>query len=283
MNKPNLFKDRSLLIATKHKKESVMAPLLDGTLGVRCFTDSNLDTDLLGTFTGEIERKDDPLTTVRNKCLMASECTNFDLIVASEGSFFPHPLFPYTYTNVEILCFMDLKNNLEIIATEQSNETNFNGQIIKTPSELNSFCKLVGFPAHGLILRRSKNDIIGIVKGVIKQEELLGYFEYFLDNYGEVFIETDMRAMHNPTRLKAIKLATQTLIKKIKSCCPTCHTPGYDVTETLRGLPCEICTYPTNGIKSLVYTCQKCSYTESVDYPNGIKTSDAMFCDICNP
>ncbi len=283
MNKPNLFKDRSLLIATKHKKESIMAPLLEETLGVRCFTDSNLDTDSLGTFTGEIERKDDPLTTVRNKCLMASESTNFDLIVASEGSFFPHPLFPYAYTNVEILCFMDLKNNLEIIATERSNETNFNGQAIKSVKELYAFCQNVGFPSHGLILRKSKNDIMGIVKGVNKQEELMSYYNYFMNTYGEVFIETDMRAMHNPTRLKVIKLATEVLIKKINSCCPACYTPGYDVTDSLRGLPCEICSYPTNGIKSLVYTCQKCSYTESVDYPNGKKTADAMFCDICNP
>lgn len=47
----------------------------------------------------------------------------------------------------------------------------------------------------------------------------MSYYNYFMNTYGEAFIETDMRAMHNPTRLKVIKLATEALIKKINSCC----------------------------------------------------------------
>jgi hypothetical protein len=50
-----LFKNRRLLIATKHEKEKVIA-LLEKN-GVICFVNENFDTDLLGTFTGEIERK----------------------------------------------------------------------------------------------------------------------------------------------------------------------------------------------------------------------------------
>jgi hypothetical protein len=45
------------------------------------------DTDLLGTFSGELQRKDDALTTLRNKCIGASIANNCDLIFASEGSF----------------------------------------------------------------------------------------------------------------------------------------------------------------------------------------------------
>jgi hypothetical protein len=283
MSDMRLFKDRNLLIATKHKKELVMTPLLEKALGVRCITDSSLDTDILGTFTGEIERKDDPLTTVRNKCLMAAEVTNCDLIVASEGSFFPHSLFQYSYVNVEILCFMDLKNHLEIIVYEQSHETNFNGQTVKSLTELEDFCRKVGFPSHGLILRRSQNDHVGIIKGIQTNEQLISYYNYFVDTYGEVFIETDMRAMFNPTRQKVIKRATEALLKKISNLCPSCSTPGYGIIESLRGLPCEICDNPTTSIKSHIYLCQKCSYTENVDYPNGKKIEDAMYCDMCNP
>lgn len=283
MSDMHSFKNRDLLIATKHKKELVMSPLLEKALSVRCITDPSLDTDILGTFTGEIERKDDPLTTVRNKCLMASKSTKCDLIVANEGSFFPHPLFPISYINVEILCFMDFKNNLEIIVHEQSSETNFNGQEVKSIKDLDSFCQKVGFPYHGLILRRSKDDIVGIVKGIHKYEQLSSYYNYFMDTYGEVYVETDMRALHNPTRLKVIKVATEALIKKINSRCPSCDTPGYGISEHLRGLPCEICNYPTKGLKSLVYTCQHCTHTENEDFPNGKKTEDAMYCDMCNP
>jgi hypothetical protein len=41
-----------LLLNTKGK---VIAPLLEKNLGVICFVNENFDTDLLGTFTGEIE------------------------------------------------------------------------------------------------------------------------------------------------------------------------------------------------------------------------------------
>lgn len=68
-----MFKGRNLLIATKHEKEKVIAPILEKELGVKCVVATNLDTDALGAFTGEVERKDDPVTTARNKCIMAME------------------------------------------------------------------------------------------------------------------------------------------------------------------------------------------------------------------
>jgi hypothetical protein len=49
------------------------------------------DTDLLVTFTDEIECKCDPLTTVKNKCLHAMELKSCDLGIASESSFGSHP------------------------------------------------------------------------------------------------------------------------------------------------------------------------------------------------
>ena len=66
-----MFKGRKLVIATKHEKEKVIAPILEKELGVKCFVAPDLDTDLLGTFTGEVERKDDPIITARKKCLIA--------------------------------------------------------------------------------------------------------------------------------------------------------------------------------------------------------------------
>ena len=68
-----LFAGRKLIIATKHKKEQVIAPVLSKALHVECVNDPTLDTDMLGTFTGEIERIDDVLLTARNKCRMAME------------------------------------------------------------------------------------------------------------------------------------------------------------------------------------------------------------------
>lgn len=60
-----MFKGRRLIIATKHKKENVIAPILEKELGVICFTHPDLDTDELGTFSGEIERMMDPIATAK--------------------------------------------------------------------------------------------------------------------------------------------------------------------------------------------------------------------------
>ena len=87
MNQHNFFEGRSIVIATKHKKQNAMAALLEKELGVSCIVPENLDTDMLGTFSGEIERDLSPLDAARKKCLLAMELTGTDLAVASEGSF----------------------------------------------------------------------------------------------------------------------------------------------------------------------------------------------------
>jgi hypothetical protein len=90
-NAKKYFEGRQLLIATKHNKERVIAPLFEKALGVTCIVPDNFDTDLLGTFSGEVEREQDPLSTARRKCLLAMQQANCDLAIASEGSFGPHP------------------------------------------------------------------------------------------------------------------------------------------------------------------------------------------------
>jgi len=55
-----VFENRKLIIATKHDKERVIAPLVNKYLGINKTFTTDFDTDSLGTFTGEIERKEDP-------------------------------------------------------------------------------------------------------------------------------------------------------------------------------------------------------------------------------
>jgi hypothetical protein len=63
MNSANVFGGRKLVIATKHEKERVIAPVLKEAMGVTCIVPDDLDTDAPGTFSGERERVDDPITT----------------------------------------------------------------------------------------------------------------------------------------------------------------------------------------------------------------------------
>jgi hypothetical protein len=278
-----MFKGRTLIIATKHKKEKVIAPILEKELGVKCIVLPDLDTDQLGTFTGEIERKDDPLTTARNKCQLAMESANCDLSIANEGSFGPHPHIFFIPADDEILLLVDKKNNLEISASLLSTETNFNQAEIKTEKELRAFADEAQFPSHGLILRKAKNDFSDIVKNIKSVDQLKSVFNRFISNYGMAYVETDMRAMNNPTRLKVIEDTTQKLVAKIKSCCPSCNTPGFGIVSAEKGLPCQWCNFPTKGILNYIYKCQRCSFSKVEQYPHGKIAEDPMYCDVCNP
>lgn len=278
-----LFRGRKLLIATKHGKEKVIAPILESALKVKCFIIENLDTDKLGTFTGEVERADAPLTTLRKKCLMAMELVNCDLLVANEGSFGPHPTAYFIPADDEFLMLIDKKNDLEIIVRELSTETNFNGANISTHKELIEFTELANFPSHGLIIKNKKEGFSAISKGIIDLNNLNHTFKSFIEEYGEAYVETDMRAMFNPTRMKVIEKATHQLVAKIKCCCPNCNAPGFGITTSTPGLPCELCSLPTHSALNYTYTCIKCNFSKVEKYPNGKTKEDPTYCEACNP
>ena len=92
-----------------------------------------------------------------------------------------------------------------------------------------------------------------------------------------------MRAIYNPTRMKTIKKATENLISKLNSLCPDCNSPGFWITEALKGLPCSNCGLPTKSIKTHKYECKQCFLHLNKDYPDNKYTEEPMYCDFCNP
>lgn len=278
-----MFENRKLIIATMHQKESVIAPILEKELGVICFTDKTINTDKFGTFSGEINRELDPISVARQKCLNAMKINSCDLGIASEGSFGPHPTMFFANADDEFILFIDSKNKIEIIARELSTSTNYNAKQINNYQELLVFSEQVGFPEHGLILRKSKNEIKSIFKGIVCQRTLKNIFYKLKKKYDSVFVETDMRAMYNPTRMKVIEKATISLVQKIKSKCPTCLMPGFEITDSKKGLKCDNCGLPTNSTISYIYVCRHCNYMKQELYPHKRISEDPMYCNYCNP
>lgn len=281
--KHDFFENRTLVIATMHKKEEVIAPIFETELGVSCSIVKNVNTDTLGTFSGEVERNADPVSTVRAKCLLAMKESGADLVVASEGSFGAHPEIFFAKANEEIVMLLDIKNGLEITGKILTTETNFDGKAVSDWRELKAFAESVFFPTHGLIIREHQNGVSGIIKGIRDWQTLESTFNDFMASYGSAWVETDMRAMHNPTRMQAIRLATEQLIENIKSLCPVCETPGFAVHETKAGLPCSLCKSPTRSIKNLHYNCSYCGFSEDRARTDGRLSEDPMYCDVCNP
>ena len=278
-----MFDNRTLVIATKHAKERAIAPLLEAALGVRCITPRGLDTDLLGTFTGEVERELDPLATAREKCARAMDATGCDLAVASEGSFGPHPVMVFAPGCDELLVFADRRNGLEIVAREVSASTNFAVAQVSDEAALLDFADTARFPEHALILRKSRDSSADMHKGITDRAALLETFRILRARYPDVCVETDMRAMHNPMRMAVIADATRRLLQLIQSRCPGCAMPGFTVTEVIRGLPCQLCGLPTNAASRHVSACRHCDFTRELRFPDGKTAEDPMYCEFCNP
>jgi hypothetical protein len=278
-----MFAGRKLLIVTKHQKERVIAPILEAQLGVSCILNSDFDTDSLGTFSGEIERKGDALSTLREKCRLAAEHTSADLVVASEGSFGPHPSGFGIAADDELLLLTDRKNQLEIIARELSVETNFSGREISGESDLMAFAEKALFPSHALILKNDAKNFKTVYKGLTSRDALISAYRKIQSTFGKVYAETDMRAMHNPSRMKVIERACLQLTERMKSCCPQCQRPGFWVTAAIAGLPCELCRFPTRATLTHVYECSHCHAKTEKKFPHGKEFEDPMYCDLCNP
>ena len=60
MERAHPYAGERVELATKHSKESAVAPTLAERLGLSFHTPLGLDTDALGTFTGEVERVGSP-------------------------------------------------------------------------------------------------------------------------------------------------------------------------------------------------------------------------------
>lgn len=279
----NPFKGRQVCIATMHRKERVIAPFLKDAFDLESFVPEELNTDLLGTFSGEVERSASPLDTAREKCKMAHELTGADLVLASEGSFGRHPSIFFAPGNEEFVMLKDFKNDLEIVGRHLTTETNLLGEPVHNEEELHKVALKAGFPEHGLIVRKNDKDMEQISKGIISWADLLNLSGLLIKEQGFAFVETDMRAHMNPTRMKAIGKATEMLVESMKSHCPTCNTPGFVVTDRKSGLPCSLCGSPTQSTLAYIYTCVKCPQTREAQFPHGKQTEEPMYCDFCNP
>jgi hypothetical protein len=264
-----------------HGKEEVLAPKLEKAFGVTCVV-LQMDTDLFGTFSGEVARTRSVLETARNKCDYANVNFDCNLVLSSEGTFGPHPTAPFVPSDHEFLLLRDYTNDLEISGAVLEFTTNYRYNEIYSLNELLDFAMHVGFPSHGLILR-SVLEPSSIYKGIIQEDYLIACFNSILERDQKAWVETDMRAIFNPTRMNVISQAADVLISNVNSLCPSCNCPGFSVIRSETGLPCVHCGLPTCSILKEVLQCQRCRFNTEVMYPYNKKAEEPMYCNTCNP
>lgn len=288
------FQDRVAVLATKHRKETAIAPLLEPTLGVRLQVPPDFDSDAFGTFTRDVARRGTQLDAARAKADAALDATGESLALASEGAFSPHPALPFVTQNVEILVLRDRRHRLELIGRAATTETNFAQTQVRDLDAAWAFAKQIGFPEHGLVvadcdpsdLPSSTEDAAiaaHLIKGIVSGDRLEAAVREAIARCGQAHLETDMRAMVNPTRMQAIAAATRHLIEQVNRRCPKCNTPGFNVVERRPGLPCAACHLPTFLAKAAIARCSACGHERETPFPDGRRTADPGSCQFCNP
>lgn len=277
------YENKKVVLLTKHKKEEVIRPIIENALGCKLIVENRFDTDKLGTFTREIKREKSQLDTARLKIKNGLKLSKMDIGISSEGSFGSHPFAPIQW-NTELVLFYDKLDNLEIFGIYEGSDTNCDETIVKSYEEAIEFSNRIGFPDHYVIMRPDHNKSKYILKNIDTYEKLRDCYDKCLRKSKSkcVHIETDMRAFANPTRMKNIQKATENLVEKLMITCPECNAPGFQIQEIVRGLPCEMCGFPSEMAKEYIHVCHRCNYKYVESNPKGLN-SPAQYCEICNP
>lgn len=280
-----LLNGRMAVLATMHGKEQAIAPVMQEALDIQITVPKHFNSDQFGTFTRDISRAGTQLEAARKKALAAMELTGFNLGLASEGAFGPHPAMPWVACDRELVLLIDQHHGLELVGEALSPATNYRQTTISSVAEALDFAAEVGFPSHGLVVmpQPSVDSTPNIHKGITEAAHLIAMVEKLLLHHPTLWLETDMRAHLNPSRMAVISQAAEDLVKKIQQTCPQCQWPGFQVTRRLPGLPCASCGSPTALIYSCTYTCHKCHHQQTIPFPDGTTTANPGQCNYCNP
>jgi hypothetical protein len=281
------YRDVRGVLTTMHAKERVIAPILRAKLGLIIEPAQGVDTDQFGTFSREVERRGSQLDAAKAKIAAGFEQTpGARVALASEGSFGPHPHVPFLALGRELVLMVDRDTGLELIGYDASPETNFAHVVARDFDEAAAFAERARFPEHGLVVMGCRGDQpapeIVLRKDITNHVALESAVRDACRRCGAAFVETDMRAHRNPTRMAAIERATNDLVRRFQSRCPDCDYPGFDVTERVPGLPCAWCGEPTRVVMTEILTCRWCGHT--IQRPvSDQTTADPGQCDGCNP
>ena len=278
------WQNKTFVLATMHDKERIIAPLFQSELGVNVIVPEEFNTDRFGTFTKDVQRAGNQLEAARKKARAAMEITGIDIGLASEGSFGAHPSIPFISSNLEIVVLIDTKNDLEIVGHYRTSDVQAKGQEVSSVEEAIKLAVSWGFPEQGIILRSSEKNNKDIYKEITTMTDLRTTGEKLLSKWlvKSFFLETDMRAHRCPARMMSIKQATMDLIENCKALCPECATPGFVITDVVKGLPCNGCGLATDLVKETIHSCKKCLYREIK--PIVKKTfAEPGDCKWCNP
>lgn len=267
-----------------HRKEMAIGPVFLDKLGLAIVVPEDLDTDQLGTFSGEIARPGSMEEVLIAKARLGLLKTGLDIALASEGSFGPHPQSPFFPVGLEKIVLIDEATGLVAIEQYVDQFPCFASWEAETLDEVERQVRAKGFPDQALVVRPNLGPG-PLRKGLQSADALAGAIHEAAraSADGRAFVQTDMRAHRNPRRMQAIRSTAERLAVRLGHACPACLAPGWGLKRVNRGLPCSGCGAPTLWVLEEVMGCFACDHETSMVRSDGLREADPAHCPCCNP
>lgn len=270
----------AIVIATMHRKEEVISAAFEG-MGAIFLPSPQIDTDQFGTFSGETERTGSQLDAAKAKAVAGLKSVpEAKFAISSEGSFGPYPKLPVISGGIEMVMLLERDTGSAIVGYDVTAKTNYAHAHIETLEEALNFANRVGFPEHALVLFARERGLLR-AKGIGDREFLVDTVLSTLRAYGSAWLETDMRALHNPTRMASIRRAADHLVAQLRARCPECGYPGW-IPRFETGRPCRWCGGATHDLWAETRLCTACgNHERHILEPE--RKADPAHCGECNP
>lgn len=287
MKPRSLYAGSCIVLPTQHAKSIAMTKPFQEMLGANVL-EYLMDTDQFGTFSGEIERDGNALDCARRKCVesLKNLGDKVEFALASEGSFGPHPYIPLLPCDQEILYFIDRRHGFHLHMSCLSEKTNYRTATVDSFEALQKFAEDARFPSHALIVRPNNRAAkTPIFKGIDSWAALENAYTQCRENAsdGKVWVETDMRAHLNPSRMEVIGELAMRLAERLATHCPKCSIPGWGKVRVASGLECRMCGSATNIAKAEIFGCVKCDFEEIANCADRPTYAEPVNCSHCNP
>lgn len=277
------------VLSTLHDKGRLIAPVLE-QVGVSVAVVA-VDTDVLGTFSGEVPRRLGPLETAVAKARLGMVAAGCELGLASEGMFGPHSDVPWLTVDRELVVLVDDRRGLTLVGGAVSEETVAFSRTVAPGDDLERVVAAAAMPEHAVVVRPASSAVspgpVGSGGLLFKAVRSLGELERAVrvcadasaDGRAEVL--SDLRAMCSPSRRRVIVAAAQDLAGRMGSLCPACACPGWGSVGVVSGLKCSWCLLPTDQVRAYRMGCVRCDHC--AERPVELEWADPARCGFCNP
>jgi len=267
----------ALALLTQHGKlAAVEGPLREA--GFATFLVDGFNTDLLGTFTGEVARAGSQLDAAMAKARKATEIAMVRFGLGSEGSFGPDPYIGLNPWGCEVLAWWDAQAGYGVHAVQQGPQTNYAQTTVHTLDAALQFCTAIGFPGHGVIVGKPGQAIFS--KELATPDAAMRTQLQAALAHGPLWLETDMRAHRNPTRMAMIAQCASALSAQLRCPCPGCARPGFGLQTALHGAVCSGCGRATDTVRAVRTSCAVCGFSQEKRVRD---TVEPARCGYCNP